>query len=372
MEFYIGLACFNLAPVGKSSKVNPLVANMESTGIARLVLSRPDRIGDVVITSSGFAPVRVALPQAEIHFIAQPRMELLFRSHPALKSFVPVSIHTDATRRMELLAAQLRKLKADCIVHLHSDPEVEWAAAAAEIPRRIGFRENGDKWLTESLPFLKKRGDKHEGYYNFDLLELLGVPVPPKLVPHITPDGAALERLASKLPAGLVPRAYAVLHVGAHVGKPRIAPEFFIAAARWLVKERGLYVILMGAEPTDENVTAILAGAGRTVSWIHNLCGQTDLAESAFILRDAAVVFGRDSGPAHLAAAMGARTVTLMMDSEPANSGRRWTPLGDLSWALDKPLKRGWFESKIAFGQRNLAQYSPEEIIAALKFALEA
>ncbi len=345
---------------------------MDSAGLTRLVLSRPDRIGDVVITSACLAPVRAALPGTAIHFVAQPRMAPLFCAHPVLQSFVAVPVNPDRAQRMEALATQLRQLKADGIVHLHSDPEVEEAAAKAGIPRRVGFRENGDQWLTESLPYLKKRGDKHEGFYNFDLLKLLGVPAPSKLVPQITPEPGARDRLGAKLPAGIGPGDYAVLHVGAHTGKPRIAPEYFVAAARWLNQEPRLRVVLIGAELGDQNAAAILAGAGRAESWIHDLCGQTDLAESAFLLRDAAVVFGRDSGPAHLAAAMGVRTVTLMMDSEPANSGKRWTPLGDFSRVLDKPLKRGWFESKIAFGERNLRQYTPAEVVAAIKAALEA
>ena len=133
-----------------------------------------------------------------------------------------------------------------------------------------------------------------------------------------------------------------------------------------------MYVVLIGADKQDETAAAILEGVGRSVSWIHNLSGQTDLAETAYLLRDAAVVFGRDSGPAHIAAAMGARTVTLMLEPEQENSARRWTPLGDCSWVLEKPLRRRWFESRNAFGQRNLEQYTPEEVIESLKFALEA
>ena len=340
--------------------------------ITRLVLSRPDRIGDVVISSSCFAPVQAALPGAEIHLVAQARMAPLFQAHPVIKRFLPVPVGADPARRMEQLAGELRQLQADCIVHLHSDPGVERAAAIAGIPRRIGFRENGDQWLTQSLPNLKKTGDKHEGFYNFDLLRLLGVPVPAKLVPLLTPDSQAAARVAGKLPAGMGPGTYAVLHVGAHTGKPRLNPDIFIEVASWLASERGVSVVLIGAEANDGNVAAILAGAGRAGSTVLNLCGQTDLAESALLLRDAAVVFGRDSGPAHLAAAMGARTVSLMMDSELNNSGKRWTPLGERSWVLDKPLKRRWFESKIAFGERNLRQFTGGEIMAALKRALAA
>jgi len=344
----------------------------ELNGTSRLVLARPDRIGDVVITSSCLEPVRRALPGAEIHFVAQSRMTPLFCEHPALTSFVPMPTHPDPVWRQERLADQLRRLNADCIVHLHSDPEVEWAAAAADIPRRIGFCENGDKWLTECLPVKKKLGEKHEGFYNFDLLELLGVSPPSKLKACLKPNPEAADRLAGKLPADITQGRYAVLHVGAHGKKPRITPEFFTAIARWLVKERKMYVVLLSTPDEAQAIDAILAGLGSAAPWVHNFDGQTDLAEAAFLLRDAAVVFGRDSGPAHIAAAMGAPTVSLMIDSEPTNSGRRWAPLGERSWVLDKPLERSWYESKSGFGRRNLEQYSADEIIASLNQALDA
>jgi ADP-heptose:LPS heptosyltransferase len=225
-------------------------------------------------------------------------------------------------------------------------------------------------WLTESVRSPKKRGGKHEGFYNFDLLELIGVPAPAKLQPWLAPDEAAKERLAKKLPQGVAAGGYAVLHVGAHAGKPRLALEFFSAAARWLVKERGLRVLLIGAEPGDDLVGKILADVAEAKAFLHDFCGQTDLAEAAFLLRDAAVVFGRDSGPAHLAAAMGARTVTLMLEPERENSAQRWRPLGEHSWVLEKPMERRWLESRACFARRNLAQYQLAEIEDALKTAL--
>jgi len=108
-------------------------------------------------------------------------------------------------------------------------------------------------------------------------------------------------------------------------------------------------------------VDAILEGAGRSVSWIHNLAGQTDLAETAYLLRDAAVAsarqrpraycrgHGRAHGYAH------ART-------EQENSSQRWKPLGEYSWVLEKPLTRHWFETRngLAGAART---YTPEEII---------
>jgi ADP-heptose:LPS heptosyltransferase len=162
-----------------------------------------------------------------------------------------------------------------------------------------------------------------------------------------------------------------VLHVGAHEKKPRVTPEFFAAAARWLVEERRCYVVLIGADHDDAQVAEIIAGAGRWGPWVFNFCGQTDLAEAAWLLREAVVVFGRDSGPAHLAAAMGARTVTLMLEPDQVNSARRWTPLGERSWVLEKPLKRRLLESRPGFAKRNLRQFEPEEIVAAIRYAVE-
>jgi len=338
----------------------------------RLVLVRSDRLGDVIITTSCLEPLRAALPRTEIHFAAPARMASLFYQHPALKSFVPLPEDIESNSRIETIAELFRMIQPDCIVHLIPDAEIEWAAARAKTPRRIGFRHQEGQWLTESRVGATKRGEKHEGLYNFDLLGLLGVSAPAKLTPWLNPDEAARSRLAKKMPAGVSTGAYSVLHVGAHVGKPRITPEFFIAASRWLVEKHGLHVMLIGAEPGDEIVGKIMAGAGDASSRLHDFCGKTDLAEAAFLLRDAAIVFGRDSGPAHLAAAMSARTVTLMLEPERENSARRWKPLGERSWTLEKPLERRWYESRARFATRNLRQFSPTEVVDALQLALKS
>jgi heptosyltransferase-2 len=345
--------------------------NSPKPASARLVLSRPDRIGDVVISTSCFEPIKRAMPGVEIFFLAQPQMAPLLRGANSPVHFVPLPKHGQATQRMEALAAQLRRLGPQCLIHLQPDQEIEWAAAAAEIPRRIGFRLHGDKWLTDSLPYTKKLGEKHEGYYNFDLLEIIGIHHPPKLQPHLAPEANALDRLATKLPLPLCTHPYAVLHIGAHEGKPRVEPEYFIAAAQWLINEKRCYVVLIGVDKDDAQVHAVLDGLGPAAAWAFNFCGQTDLAEAAWLLRQAVLVFGRDSGPAHLGAAMGAPTVTLMLEPDQVNSARRWTPLGERSWVLEKPLRRRLLETRPGFARRNLRQFTTEEIVAALRYAME-
>ena len=337
-----------------------------------IILSRPDRIGDVVISSSCFAAVKQAFPGTDLSLVAQARMAPLFHGHPALRAFVGIPAGGDASARREALAAEFRRLAADTIVHLHADPDVVWAAAAAGIPRRIGFRGPGDDGLTESLLNLKKTGTKHEGYYNFDLLKSLGVGAPAALRPQLAPDPAARDRLARKLPLGVAGQPYAVLHLGSHGDKPRLDPEFLFAAALWLVEAQQSQVILIGDERDEPVVREILAWLGVAAVNVHPFLGQSDLAETAFLLGDARLVFGRDSGPAHLAAAMGARTVTLMLEPEKENSARRWKPLGEHSWVLEKPLERRWYESRLRFARRNLAQFTTGEVIAGLRQALEA
>lgn len=338
----------------------------------RLVLSRPDRLGDVVITSSCLEPVSRALPGVEIYLLAQAAYAPLFHQHPHLAGFLPLSGAATAVARQEEMAEQLRRLAPSCLVHLQPHPEIEAAGAMAGIPRRVGFRLRGDKWLTESVPFTKKRGEKHEGYYNFEVLDRLGVTAPPQLRPCLSPEPAARERLAKKLPEGFSRTAYAVLHVGAHPGKSRVPAEIFAAVARGLVAEKGRDVVLIGAEKDDADARGIRDALGPAAARVFDLCGQTDVAEMAWLLRDAGVVFGRDSGPAHVAAAMGARTVTLMLEPDQVNSARRWTPLGEHSRVLEKPLRRRLLESRARFARRNLRQYTPEEIAAAVKSAMEA
>jgi ADP-heptose:LPS heptosyltransferase len=112
-------------------------------------------------------------------------------------------------------------------------------------------------------------------------------------------------------------RPWAVLHPGASAPSRRYPIDRYAAAGRGLVKEHGWQVVVAGgedeAELAEQLVDQLRAGA-------FSLAGRLSLAELGALLARAPVVIGNNSGPAHLAAAVGTPVVVLYALTNPQHT----------------------------------------------------
>lgn len=148
-------------------------------------------------------------------------------------------------------------------------------------------------------------------------------------------DRAVERHLAA---AGIAPDgAFVVLNANAgQLSLERRWPrESFAALARALVREDGLPVVFVGAKAERDYVAAIVrdARAGLAHGVVLDLAGALSVGELAALLARAACVVTNDSGPMHVAAALGAPTVGLFGPETPV----MYAPLGVAASALWKP-----------------------------------
>jgi ADP-heptose:LPS heptosyltransferase len=302
---------------------------MTPAGLRSVVIARPDRIGDVVLSSSCLEPVRAALPDARLHWLVQSPLQPLFRQHPLLASVIS-PVGGSLWTRVVGLAAHFRELQPDAIALLQPDRTVELAAWRAGIPIRAGFSRPRcwPQFLTHAVPYRKSSGDRSEAAINFDVLGLLGVPTPATLRASLAPDPAGHERLLGKLgPAVARRRQTAVFHLAAHGQKLRVPLPVLAGLAGWLRRTHGLAPVLIGSE-TEPFLAEFANLAAVEPSDVIDLRSKTDLSETAALFEQAALCVARDSGPAHLAAAVGCPTLALFPDVRPIAGPTRWTPLG--------------------------------------------
>lgn len=120
-------------------------------------------------------------------------------------------------------------------------------------------------------------------------------------------------------------RRYYVLHPtrGLSAQRARWPAESFVALARRLVERDGVAVVVTGSAQDAQLAQAVADGAGRGV---HSLAGATSIGVFGALAEGARAVIAMDSGPMHVAAAVGAPTVGIfaLQSDEPA----RWAPLG--------------------------------------------
>jgi ADP-heptose:LPS heptosyltransferase len=195
---------------------------------------------------------------------------------------------------------------------------------AASLGARLvgGFAPTG--WAapagTEAL-HLRYPRHLHEADRHVRVLEHLGLaPAGPVEMAFPIAPGDEVEHAATLIRTGLRPGRYAVLHPGASSPTRRWPPAGYAAVGDALAAD-GLTVVLTGMAG-ERRISAAVRRAMRAP--VVDLTGATGLGGLAALLRDGAVLVGNDTGSAHLAAAVGARSVTVFLAGDPV----RWAHAG--------------------------------------------
>jgi heptosyltransferase III len=304
---------------------------------ARILIIRPDHIGDVLLTTPAIDVLRHAFPDGYLAALVGPwSAEVIRRGPPvdALRTcefpgFIRRSRGWIGAPYVQLRRArELRRKRFD--VAVIARPDHWWGAllaALAGIPHRVGFK------VPECAPFLTEAVDQPSGAHTAELslllarrvCELAGLGAPLRsLMPVFTISDE--ERLQARAAidgcdtAGDGPLL--VLHPGAGTTL-KLWPAERWARTLDLVRERWDARTLIVSSSTDEPIVAAIRRFARGPHrWLTTDQG---LGYLAAILAQADVVIGSDSGPLHLAAAVGARTVRLYGPTDPALFGP-WPP----------------------------------------------
>jgi ADP-heptose:LPS heptosyltransferase len=198
--------------------------------------------------------------------------------------------------------------------------------------------------------------DLHEVQRSLDLVATLGH----RLAPG---DDGGLRVRATATAANWSPPAerYVVVHPGTSVPARAWAPTRHAALVRALARA-GRHVVVTGA-PDEAALTQFVAGPAQR--YVTDLGGRTSLAQLAQVLAGASAVVVGNTGPAHLAAAVGTPVVSTYAPTVPAV---RWRPWGVPHALLfeDVPCAGCRARSCPVPGHPCLAGVSVEDVLAAI------
>ncbi len=305
-----------------------------------IVLIRPDHLGDGILTLPALRYLRRQAPWLSITLLHGPWTAQLFAAAKIADTtrIVPFRAFSRTPRRSPLApytllwreAVHLRRRRPLAAVVLRDDDWWSaWLCALAGIPLRIG---SAHPHLRQFLTHPVTLHAKHVAARNVELvlaaLRVLGVD---REIADLTPERFPLlwphDRTAARDVRALLDRAssasdFAVIHPGA--GAPaKCWPNERWAQVADALAQRGLAVVLTGAahERPDIEAIARLSRAPTTV-----LPGQLSIPMLAELLRSARVVVGPDTGPLHLAVAVGTPTIHLFGPTDPERFGPWGTP----------------------------------------------
>ncbi|MGI8586568.1 MAG: glycosyltransferase family 9 protein [Chloroflexia bacterium] len=283
-------------------------------------------IGDVLLCTPALRALRTRYPGARIDLLTPPSSAALLRNSPEIDEvlvfdkFASDSLRSLLNPRTLLGAAQFlyglgrRKYDAVLIFHQYTLRFGALKFAALALASRARVRagvDNGRGW------FLTRRAPdggfdaQHQADYWLDVAALVGAEARPAdrrlTIPVGERDYSAAAALLAEL--GLPGDGLLVaVHPGAgwYSTARRWPAEHFAALVAGLVRERGASVLLLGG-PDEVRLADDLRGLVPQAerSAVHNVAGRTSPAGTAALVQRCRLFIGNDSGPMHLATAVG-------------------------------------------------------------------
>lgn len=310
----------------------------ETAGYRRILITRTDRIGDVVLSTPVIKALREKYPQAYIAMIVAPYARDVVDANPYLDEVIVYDkdIKHRSWWRSFKFASRLKKKKFDLALTLHPTNRAHILTFLAAIPRRLGYDRKFGFLNNLRVKHEKQDGLKHEAEYNLDLLKKLGISG--NSADLFVPIKAESEEWVSRLlEENGIKGSDKLLAVNPGASCPsKIWPaENFARAAAELARKYGFKVLVLSGPKDTHLADAVirgLSGAGL------NLSGKTSVSRLASLLKRCALFISNDSGPVHIASSLGVPVISIFGRNQPGLSPRRWGPLGKKGKYLHKDV----------------------------------
>ncbi|MFW5691507.1 MAG: glycosyltransferase family 9 protein [Chloroflexota bacterium] len=311
----------------------PIFPQRTARAAERILLIRPDHLGDMLLTTPAINALRRARPFAQIHALVGPWGAPVLETNEDLDAVVTLSFpgfnrsgneNLRSPYQMALRTArQLRRIGYTHAVILR--PDHWWGAMVAflaGIPLRIGYNlDDVAPFLTERIPF----EHQHAVLQNMRLVQHWTGPVDPDTIPltytfEERDSGYARGYLEAW---GLQPDdRYFCIHPGSGTWVKRWMAESWRSVAETLADQIQATPVFTGSDQELPLVREIVEGMTLKACI---MAGDTTIGQLAAVFAGAVLVLGPDSGPLHLAAAVRTPTVGLFGPADPVEF-RQWGP----------------------------------------------
>jgi len=320
---------------------------VEPGGISRILIVKLSALGDVVHALPAVEYLGKAVPGAAIDWVVDKRFAPLLEGNSGLRRVIPLDLKawkgkwtTAGTRRQAAAAVRgLREGRYDAAFDIQGNTKSGVVTRLSGAPLRFGFDRRG---VRESLNLLftnwKVPSRAEDVHVTQKILRVVIAPFGDDVPTSWNHRGIVLspeeEREAARLLENLSPGTALrlLLHAGTTWNTKKMDPEFWAGIVLPLRNRfPGLGVFLSWGNEEErreaETIRGLVGGSARVLPSL-------SLRELAAICRVCGHMVGPDTGPLHIAAAVGAKTVSVFR----ATDGRRNAPLGPGHRFLQAPL----------------------------------
>ncbi len=292
----------------------------------RILLIRPDKIGDLILTLPMATVIKQSLPNAHI--------SLLVREYTAplvgLAPDVDETVIYDTDLPLFDTVSFLRATNSDIVFFFGSKFKLTLAAFLAQIPIRVGRAAWLHSFLFNRRIYEhRKTAESNEAEYNVRMLNEIGIATNWTPLPNLD------QTLISKVTLPF--SEYIVLHLTTGGSAPHWNDKNFIELGSWLNRIFKIPIVLTGLPQDHEYLFSIGARMKHSNCNVH-IHTKSSLLELASVLKDAKLVVSGSTGPGHIAAALGVPTIGLFPGVVPLSKerwgfrGKQTMNLSTLTW----------------------------------------
>jgi heptosyltransferase-2 len=296
--------------------------------IERVVVRGVNWVGDAVMSVPALRELRRLLPRARLTLATRPWAEGIFAGADFIDDFLVTGNTSNRPAAVFKEARAWRARRFDLAVLFPNAFAPALVAALARVPLRLGYATQGrSALLTQSVVVPEWRGVRHEVFYYMHLVAELER----RLYGSTTVETREPDTGLSVTDARLREAQLLLVERGVRPGRPLVAlcpgstnsrakrwpAERFAAVAEMLMERVGAEVVLVGAAE-ESDISEEVARRMRVRPFV--LTGQTDLAQTAAVLKASDLLVTNDTGPAHIAAAVGCPVVVIFGPTNPVTT----------------------------------------------------
>ena len=285
----------------------------------------PNWLGDLVMATPVLADLRKALPEARLTAMCQSNVAPLLRHDPHLDEVYSYRKPSGWIHRQQHsdIIDQLRQGEYDMGVLLTNSFSSAWWYLRGHVKNRIGYKGHWRSWLlNKAVPYPDTIKTQHLVITYKMLLAPLGIPLSetaPMLYVSDEERQRAIELLSER---GISPTQHTIVGInpGAAYGSAKCwLPERFRAVAERLLALPDTYILFFGDPAGASLVNDICKGLQD--DRVLNLAGKTSLRELLALIQQCKVLLTNDSGPMHIASALGTPLVALFGSTSDVQTG---------------------------------------------------
>jgi len=304
----------------------------------RILIVRTDRIGDVLLSTPVIKALRKKNPDSYIAMMVSPGTKDIVEGNPYLDEVIIYDKDAKHKGWLKTLkfAKNLKKKGFDIAIILHPTNRVHLVTYLAGIPRRLGYDRKLGFLLTDKIPHAKQLGLKHESEYNFDLLKFIGIEAHDSdlFMPIKDESELSVKKMFEGSGIKKNDRMLAI-HPCASCPSKIWPAERFAQAADILAQKYGLKIVVIAGPKDIARAQDVIKNMRSTVV---DLSGKISVSQLASVLKSCVLFISNDSGPVHMASALGIPVISIFGRSQPGLSPKRWGPTGKKSKVLHKQV----------------------------------